>query len=138
MKTWHDIHLDTRSFGDRVADGMASFVGSWTFVILQSIVMAAWILGNAVVIIFHFDPYPFTFLNLFMSAEAAFSTPIIMMSQNRAGERDRANAEHDYQVNESAKEEIEQLITKLDKIEIDKLDRIIELLHANDTTKESS
>jgi uncharacterized membrane protein len=73
-----------------------------------------------------------------MSAEAAFSTPIIMMSQNRAGERDRANAEHDYQVNESAKEEIEQLITKLDKIEIDKLDRIIELLHANDTTKESS
>jgi uncharacterized membrane protein len=63
-----------------------------------------------------------------MSAEAAFSTPIIMMSQNRAGERDRHNAEHDYQVNEQAKEEIETLMKRLDIIEQEKLDKILSLL----------
>lgn len=120
-----------------VADNMASFVGSWAFVGMQSAVMCLWIVGN-VYLFFHFDPFPFVFLNLFMSAEAAFSTPIIMMSQNRAGERDRAKAEHDYQINESAKEEIELLITKLDKIEIEKLDAIIALLHGNDSTEKTS
>lgn len=118
--------MDTRSFGERVADGMASFVGSWTFVGIQSFIMLCWIVGN-IYFVFHFDPFPFVFLNLFMSAEAAFSTPIIMMSQNRAGERDRANAQHDYEVNERAKEEIEVLMVKLDTIESEKLDKILKL-----------
>lgn len=127
MRNWHTKHMDDRSFGERIADGMASFVGSWTFVGIQSFIMLCWIVGN-IYLLFHFDPFPFVFLNLFMSAEAAFSTPIIMMSQNRAGDRDRANAAHDYEVNEKAKEEIEELMLRLDTIETQKLDKIVSLL----------
>lgn len=90
--------------------------------------MAMWVFGNALIYVFHFDPYPFVFLNLFMSAEAAFSTPIILMSQNRSAARDRAKAHHDYQVNEAAKMEIEELMSSLERIENTKLDLIIKYL----------
>src|SRR6187397_3078883 len=75
-----------------------------------------------------FDVYPFVFLNLFMSAEAAFATPLILMSQNRSAERDREHAQHDYDVNIEAKREIEELMTTLARIEIDKLDKIMAAL----------
>lgn len=77
--------------------------------------------------VFHFDPFPFIFLNLFMSAMAAYSTPVIMMSQNRAADRDRHNAEADYKTNIDAKKEIEELMLKLDRLEVEKLDHIIRL-----------
>lgn len=90
--------------------------------------MFLWIFLNAVHFVFDFDPFPFIFLNLFMSAEAAFSTPIIMMSQNRASARDRHQANADYVTNLKAKREIELLITKLDTLEIEKLDKILNIL----------
>ena len=77
----------------------------------------------------HWDVYPFILLNLLFSTQAAYAAPIIMMSQNRQSERDRANAEADYQTNIDAKREIEQLQKKLNSLEIDKLDKIIKMLH---------
>ncbi len=78
---------------------------------------------------YHWDTYPFILLNLLFSTQAAYAAPIIMMAQNRQSDRDRANAEADYRTNIEAKEEIEALQRKLESIEIDKLDKIIELLH---------
>lgn len=127
MFNWHKKHEDETSFGDRVADRVASFVGSWRFIFIQSGIMTGWVIGNAY-LLFHFDPFPFIFLNLFMSAEAAFSTPIIMMSQNRQNDRDRKHAESDFQTNIEAENRIEILQKDLSRIENEKLDRLIELL----------
>jgi uncharacterized membrane protein len=77
---------------------------------------------------FHWDVYPFILLNLLFSTQAAYAAPIIMMSQNRQNERDRLHAEQDYKTNKDAKKEIEALSIKLKSIEVDKLDKIIELL----------
>jgi uncharacterized membrane protein len=77
---------------------------------------------------FHWDVYPFILLNLLFSTQAAYAAPIIMMSQNRQNERDRTHAEQDYKTNKDAKQEIEALAIKLKSIEVDKLDKIIELL----------
>lgn len=117
--------------GDRIADNVAAFIGSWKFILLQSFLMACWVLINLdyTLNFIHFDPYPFIFLNLFMSAEAAFSTPLIMMAQNRQSARDREQAQHDYDTNIEAKREIEELQLKLAKIEVEKLDVIIKKLN---------
>ena len=77
---------------------------------------------------FHWDAYPFILLNLLFSTQAAYAAPIIMMSQNRQNERDRMHAEQDYKTNKDAKQEIEALAIKLKSLEVDKLDKIIELL----------
>jgi uncharacterized membrane protein len=130
MRNWHQAHLAKQSAGDRIADAVASFIGSWTFIIGQTGVMALWVLVNTLALfgVIRFDEYPFVFLNLFMSAEAAFATPLILMSQNRSADRDREHAETDYEVNIAAKAEIEQLITTLARIENDKLDKILAAL----------
>ena len=127
---WHESHLAKLTPGDRVADAAATFIGSWTFILGQSAVMAIWVLVNVLAMFsfIRFDAYPFVFLNLFMSAEAAFATPLILMSQNRVADRDREHAEHDYEVNIAAKAEIEQLMVTLARIETDKLDCILERL----------
>jgi uncharacterized membrane protein len=106
---------------------VAAFIGSWTFIIGQAVLMVIWCIVNTLALfhVIQFDAYPFVFLNLFMSAEAAFSTPLILMSQNRQAERDRHQAEDDYRTNIEAKQEIEELQIALAKIEADKLDRII-------------
>ena len=92
--------------------------------------MAVWIVVNALSLFgfMRFDEYPFVFLNLFMSAEAAFATPLILMSQNRSAERDREHAQTDFEVNVAAKAEIEELMTTLARIENDKLDKILAAL----------
>ena len=92
--------------------------------------MIVWVLINTLALfgLIRFDMYPFVFLNLFMSAEAAFATPLILMSQNRSAERDREHAQHDYDVNVEAKREIEELMTTLARIEIEKLDKIMAAL----------
>jgi len=127
MRNWHETHKEKQSAGDRIADRVAAFIGSWAFIIGQTGVMAMWILVNTLAVFgfIRFDMYPFVFLNLFMSAEAAFATPLILMSQNRSAERDRDHAQHDYDVNIEAKREIEELMTTLARIEIDKLDKIM-------------
>ena len=127
-KTWHDIYLDRLSFGQKLADKVANGMGSWTFIIAQTIFVILWMALNAVGFIYHWDVYPFILLNLLFSTQAAYAAPIIMMAQNRQNERDRMQAEKDYQTNTDAKKEIEELQEKLNSIEVDKLDKIIKLL----------
>lgn len=94
-KNWHQKSQESLQLGDRIADGVSRNIGSWRFIIIQTIIIVVWIAGN-VYLIFHFDPFPFIFLNLAFSAQAAYATPIIMMSQNRAATRDKIQAEHQY------------------------------------------
>jgi uncharacterized membrane protein len=127
-KNWHQKHFDTLGFGSRLADAVAKGMGSWKFIIIQTILVVLWMALNLVAFIQHWDVYPFILLNLVFSTQAAYAAPIIMMSQNRQNERDRAQAQADYQTNLDAKLEIEALTTKLNSIEVDKLDKIIRLL----------
>lgn len=128
LKNWHDSHKEVSSFGQRLADSVASGMGSWTFIIAQTVFVLAWMLLNIVGYIKHWDAYPFILLNLLFSTQAAYAAPIIMMAQNRQADRDRAQAQADYQTNLEAKLEIENLQKRLDAIEIEKLDKIIALL----------
>ncbi len=130
LKSWHLAHLENSSTGARIADHVAAFIGSWQFIIIQTVIFAIWVVVNTLWLLqaYQFDPYPFILFNLFMSAEAAYSSPLILMSQNRQAERDRVQAQNDYETNVAAKEEIEAILRELNRIEVDKLDRILELL----------
>ena len=127
-KTWHDEHKEGLSFSQKIADKVANGMGSWGFIIIQTLLVAIWMILNVVGWSLHWDVYPFILLNLLFSTQAAYAAPIIMMSQNRQSERDRANAEADYKTNLDAKSEIEELQRRLNAIEVNKLDKIIELL----------
>ena len=127
-KTWHQKHRESLSFGQRLADSVASRMGSWSFIIIQTIIVAIWMALNLVAFIFHWDPYPFILLNLLFSTQAAYAAPIIMMAQNRQNERDRAQAQADYETNIAAKKEIETLQIQLNTIDVEKLDKIISML----------
>lgn len=91
-------------------------------------IVIIWMLLNLVGIIYHWDPYPFILLNLLFSTQAAYAAPIIMMAQNRQNDKDRIQARKDYQTNVEAKQEIEQLQQRLNSIEVEKLDKIIQML----------
>ena len=134
-KTWHEKHRETFSFGQRLADSVANGMGSWKFIIIQTILVVLWMILNFVGFMYHWDVYPFILLNLLFSTQAAYAAPIIMMAQNRQSERDRHQAEQDYKTNVEAKLEIEQLTTRLNTIEIEKLDKIIEMLKELKLTK---
>lgn len=125
-RNWHEHHEGELSLGARLADGFAQVVGSWKFIIIQSVILTIWVVLNLVAYMQHWDPYPFILLNLVLSFQAAYASPIIMMSQNRQGERDRIQAQHDYECNLAAKEEIETLMTNLSTLEVQKIDRILE------------
>ncbi len=127
-KNWHEDHVESLSFSQRLADKVANGMGSWRFIIIQSTLVILWMGLNIVGFVQHWDVYPFILLNLLFSTQAAYAAPIIMMSQNRQGERDRAQAQADYQTNLEAKLEIEELARRLNSIEIDKLDKIVEML----------
>ena len=103
------------TFGQRMADRVASFGGSWTFVLIFCGILLTWIATNVFLLARHpFDPYPFILLNLFLSMIAAMQAPIIMMSQNRQAVKDRLDASHDYEVNLKAELEILGLHEKVD------------------------
>jgi uncharacterized membrane protein len=127
-KTWHEKHKDSLGFGQRLADKVANGMGSWSFIIVQTALVAIWMGLNIIGFVYHWDVYPFILLNLLFSTQAAYAAPIIMMAQNRQNERDRAQAHEDYQTNLDAKLEIEALQKQLSSIEEDKLDKIIQLL----------
>ncbi len=121
------------ALGQRVADRVAAVVGSWRFIIVQSTLLLAWIALNVVAYLQHWDPYPFILLNLVLSFQAAYTAPIIMMSQNRQSEVDRRHAETDYRINVKAELEIEALHAKIDALreqEIVKMLDVIERLSA--------
>lgn len=105
------------TFGQRAADAVAAFGGSWTFIILFAVILIVWIILNSFILVKYndtFDPYPYILLNLFLSMLAAIQAPIILMSQNRQAEKDRLNTEHDYEVNLKAELEIMMLHEKMD------------------------
>lgn len=128
-KNWHQKHIETLGFGSRLADSVAKGMGSWKFIILQTILVLFWMGLNLVGFFYHWDSYPFILLNLLFSTQAAYAAPIIMMSQNRQNERDRLQAQADYQTNIEAKLEIEALTLKLNQLEVEKLDKIIRMLN---------
>ncbi|MEO8613230.1 MAG: DUF1003 domain-containing protein [Chloroflexota bacterium] len=104
------------SFGDRMADKIATVAGSWRFIIGFSLLMAVWITTNASLGSKAFDPFPFILLNLALSTLAALQAPVILMSQNRAATKDRAVAQNDYQVNLKSEVEIADLHRKVDTL----------------------
>jgi uncharacterized membrane protein len=105
------------TFGERLADHISAFGGSWTFIGLFGAVLVTWIVINASFLLSRpFDPYPFILLNLVLSCLAAIQAPVIMMSQNRQEARDRLRSQSDYQVNLKAELEIRQLHEKLDHL----------------------
>ena len=122
-----NVVFDERlTFGDRLADRVAAFGGSWTFIVLFLGTMGVWMLRN-VEATAPFDPYPFILLNLVLSCLAALQAPIIMMSQNRAGERDRVESTHDYETDLKAEIEIASLHDKVDHLLHAQWERMVEL-----------
>jgi uncharacterized membrane protein len=128
QKNWHALHSASLSFGGRIADSVAKGMGSWNFIIIQTVLVILWMALNLVGFFYHWDVYPFILLNLLFSTQAAYAAPIIMMSQNRQNDRDRLHAEEDYKTNVDAKKEIEALSIILKTIEVEKLDKLISML----------
>ena len=116
------------TFGERLSDQIASFGGSWRFIILFGVVLVVWIVLNAALLLNRgFDPYPFILLNLILSCLAAMQAPIIMMSQNRAELRDRLRSENDYKINLKAELEIRHLHEKIDHLLRRQYNRLFEI-----------
>jgi uncharacterized membrane protein len=129
-KNWHKNHRERMTTGQKIADALANLMGSWPFIIVQTLIIILWVSLNLYAYAHHWDPYPFILLNLLFSTQAAYAAPIIMMSQNRQNERDRAHAQADFETNQKAEQEIEQLQVSLSRIENEKLDKILEILKA--------
>jgi len=108
--------IEKLTLGQRIADAVAATMGSWTFIIIQSAILAVWIVLNVTAYVQQWDPYPFILLNLALSFQAAYAAPFIMMSQNRQQDIDRKSVEHDYEVNVKAELEIELLHQKIDQL----------------------
>jgi uncharacterized membrane protein len=124
-----NIEFDQQlTYGERLADRLADFAGSWSFITIFFGVLLLWIAINTIVLIWRpFDPYPFILLNLILSCLAAMQAPVIMMSQNRQETKDRLRAEHDYQVNLKAELEIRNLHDKLDHLLTNQWQRLLEI-----------
>ena len=116
------------TLGQRAADKVAAWLGSWKYIIIQSIILIIWMALNVISVIEHWDPYPFIFLNLVVAFVAAYTAPIILMSQNRAEERDRKKFEIDLATDRKSEREIEEIKTQLNRIEHDKIKKILEIL----------
>ena len=127
-----EIHTDFEgklTLGQKLADGIATFGGSWTFLISFFTFLLIWIAINSILLLLTkpFDPYPFILLNLLLSCLAAIQAPVIMMSQNRQEAKDRVRAEHDYQINLKAELEIRHLHEKVDHLLLQQWERLVEI-----------
>ena len=121
---------DKRTFGERLADKIAQFGGSWTFILLFLGALACWVVLNSVILARRnatFDPYPYILLNLFLSMLASLQAPVIMMSQNRQAMKDRSDAASDYEVNLKAEIEIRRLHEKIDDIREKRWEELVEM-----------
>ena len=114
----NEIEEEQMTLGQRVADKVADTIGSWPFIIVQTGILTIWIILNVTAWIKRWDPYPFILLNLMLSFQAAYSGPVIMMSQNRQSSKDRLAAEIDHQVNTKAELEINNLMRRMDELEL--------------------
>ena len=116
------------TIGEKMADGLASFGGSWTFIVIFASILFTWIALNSFMLLKKpFDPYPFILLNLVLSCLAAIQAPVIMMSQNRQESKDRLRSQHDYRVNLKAELEIRQLHEKIDHLLSRQWERLVEI-----------
>jgi uncharacterized membrane protein len=126
-----DVNMEfeeKRTLGQRIADRLATFGGSWKFIIIFMSVLFGWIILNSIVLITRrFDPFPFILLNLILSCLAALQAPVIMMSQNRQEAKDRLRAQHDYQINLKAEIEIRSLHEKMDHLIFKQWQRLLEI-----------
>ena len=113
VKNVNEIIKEKESFGEKASNFVAQAVGSWRFIIIQSAILLIWIILNITAYIYHWDPYPFILMNLFLSLQAAYTAPIIMMSQNKQAERDRIEARNDYYINQKAEEEVRAILDHL-------------------------
>ncbi len=118
------------TWGDRLSDRVVATVGSWNFIAIQSILLVIWIAANVAGTLAHWDPYPFILLNLMLSFQAAYTAPIIMMSQNRQSQIDRQEAKHDYEVNLKSELEIELLHDKMNLLREEEIFEVLKLLKA--------
>jgi uncharacterized membrane protein len=119
---------EKRTIGERLADRLATFGGSWKFIVIFMSVLFGWIILNSIVLITRrFDPFPFILLNLILSCLAALQAPVIMMSQNRQEAKDRLRAQHDYQINLKAEIEIRSLHEKIDHLIFKQWQRLLEI-----------
>jgi CRP/FNR family transcriptional regulator, cyclic AMP receptor protein len=114
----NEIDEEQMTLGQRVADRVADTIGSWPFIIIQTCILTIWIILNVIGWINHWDEYPFILLNLMLSFQAAYSGPVIMMSQNRQAAKDRLAAEVDHTVNTKAELEINNLVRRIDELEL--------------------
>ena len=114
----NEVEEEQMTLGQRIADRVADTIGSWPFIIIQTIILTIWIILNWIGWVRRWDPYPFILLNLMLSFQAAYSGPVIMMSQNRQSDKDRLAAEIDHEVNTKAELEINNLIRRLDELEL--------------------
>jgi len=118
------------TFGQRLADGVAVFGGSWTFILIFCLILLIWVALNSFILLHRggaFDPYPYILLNLVLSMLAALQAPVIMMSQNRQAVKDRLDAAHDYEVNLKAELEIMSLHEKVDLLREQQWRELLEL-----------
>jgi len=109
----NDLFEEQLTRGQKAADGIANTVGSWRFIIIQSVLLTVWIIVNVTAFMAHWDPYPFILMNLLLSTQAAYTAPMIMMSQNRQAVRDRLEAHNDYLINQKAEEEVRAVLDHL-------------------------
>lgn len=117
-----------RTFGEKLSDKLATFGGSWAFLIIFSVFLLCWITANSLAMFWHpVDPYPFILLNLLLSCLAAVQAPIIMMSQNRQEQKDRLRSQHDYQINLKAELEIRLIHEKIDHLLSKQWQRLMEI-----------
>lgn len=112
----HPTFTMPKTFGQKAADILTKWAGSWTFIILVGIFIFAWIYLNITAYVKQWDPWPFIILNLCLSCLAALQAPVILMSQNRESQKDRLRAQYDYAVNRKAEKEIQQIQTQLREI----------------------
>ncbi|MFH0808181.1 MAG: DUF1003 domain-containing protein [archaeon] len=106
----HEVIRGKRTFGERAADNIAKWAGSWVFIISFLVFLGIWMMVNVYAWVGEWDPYPFILLNLVLSCIAALQAPVILMSQNRQAHKDRAKAEYDYMVNRRAEKLIEEVL----------------------------
>lgn len=115
-------------------DNVVRIIGSWKFIVIQTILLCCWAILNIIAFFEHWDPYPFILLNLILSLQAAYTAPVIMMSQNKQAERDRLEAHNDYLINLKSEQEIREILEKLES-QNKMLLRIQQLLLEKNTEK---
>ena len=113
VRNVNELFDEQRTICQLAADRVVKTVGSWKFIIIQSTILICWAVLNLTAWIRHWDPYPFILMNLVLSLQAAYTAPIIMMSQNRQAERDRLEAHNDYIINQKAEEEVRTVLQHL-------------------------